>query len=72
MTLTAVKAMYFSNTSTAALTAAAFGGTYPVQPSGVAVALAPESAGMTASGLTVTGSAGQTYDVILIGEGSVT
>lgn len=70
--LSAVKSMYFKNTSTALLTATAFGGTYPVRPAGVAVMVAPDATGMTAAGVTVAGGAGQTYEIFLIGEGTVT
>lgn len=69
--LSKVKAMYLRNASTALLTATAFGGTYPVRPDGVAVAIAPDATGLTAAGLTVTGGAGQAYEVVLIGEGTI-
>lgn len=76
VSLTALKAVYIRNTSTATLTAtpsaaAAFGGTYHIRAGGAAVSVASDAAGMAAGTLTVAGSAGQTYDIVLIGEGSV-
>jgi hypothetical protein len=76
--LSALKAVYVRNASTATLTvtpsgsAAAFGGTHHVRPGGVAVAVAPDATGMAAGEAVVAGSAGATYDIILIGEGTVT
>ena len=78
VSITAIKGMYFRNSSTAALTltplgsADAFGGSQYVQPGGVVVTVAPGASGMLAGSAAVTGSAGQTFDIILIGEGTVT
>ena len=73
--LSAVKALYAKNTGTAALTFA--GAPFPaggqaVAPGGSVVQCDPTAGGMAASGLTVTGSAGCAYDLVLIGEGTVT
>ena len=77
VTMTALKAVYFKNASTAALTftptpAGAFGGTFHVRPDGAVLSVAPDAAGMAPGEMVVAGSAGQRYDVILIGEGTVT
>ena len=74
VTMTALKAVYIKNTSTATLTATpspagAFGGTYTIRPEGAVVAVAPDATGLAVGTLTVTG--GQTYDVLLLGEGSI-
>jgi hypothetical protein len=75
--MTALKAVYVKNSSTATLTftpasAAAFGGTFLVRAGGAALAVASDATGMAAGNLVVAGGAGQTYDIILIGEGTVT
>jgi hypothetical protein len=77
ISLTALKAVYVKNSSTATLTftpasAAAFGGTQHVRAGGAALAVASDATGMAAGNLVVAGGAGQTYDIILIGEGTVT
>ena len=77
VTLTALKAVYVKNSSTATLTftpasAAAFGGTQHVRAGGAALAVAADATGMTAGNLVVAGGAGQAYEIILIGEGTVT
>jgi len=78
VSITAIKGLYFRNSSTAVLSmtplggADSFGGLHYVQPGGVAVAVAPGASGMLAGSAVVEGSAGQTYDIILIGEGTVT
>jgi hypothetical protein len=74
--MTALKAVYVKNSSTATLTftpasAAAFGGTFHVRAGGAALAVASDATGMAAGNLVVAGGAGQTYDIILIGEGTV-
>lgn len=74
VTITAVKALYVKNTGTASLSFA--GAPFPssgqtVAAGAVAVQCDPSAAGMSASGVTVTGSAGCAYDIMLIGEGSV-
>jgi hypothetical protein len=73
--LTAVKGLYVKNTGTAPLSLA--GAPFPaggvtVAPGGGLVQIDPTAAGMSASGVTVTGSSGGTYDIVLIGEGTVT
>lgn len=75
--LSALKAVYIKNTSTATLTAtpsaaAAFGGTYHIRAGGAVSAFASDATGMASGTLTVAGSAGQTYEIVLIGEGTVT
>jgi hypothetical protein len=75
--LTALKAVYVKNSSTATLTftpasAAAFGGTQHVRAGGAALAVASDATGMAAGNLVVAGDAGQTYEIILIGEGTIT
>lgn len=75
--LSALKAVYIRNASTVTLTAtpatpAAFGGTHHIRPGGVAVAVASDATGMAGGSLTVAGSAGAAYDIVLIGEGTVT
>lgn len=74
VTITAVKALYVRNTGTAALSFA--GAPFPaggqtVAAGAVAVQCDPSAAGMAASGVTVTGSAGCAYEIMLIGEGSI-
>lgn len=73
--LSAVKSLYARNSGTVTLTFA--GSPFPaggqaVAPGGAVVQCDPTAAGMAASGLTVTGSAGGSYDLVLIGEGTVT
>lgn len=73
--LSAIKSMYVKNSGTVTLTFA--GAPFPaggqaVAPGGAVVQCDPTAAGMAASGLTVTGSAGGAYDLVLIGEGTVT
>jgi hypothetical protein len=75
VSVTAVKALYVRNSGTATLTFA--GAPFPaagqaIAPGGALVQCDPTAAGITASGVTVTGSAGCAYDIVLIGEGSVT
>lgn len=74
VTITAVKALYVKNTGTATLSFA--GAPFPaggqtVSAGAVAVQCDPSAAGMAASGVTVTGSAGCAYDLMFIGEGSI-
>lgn len=74
VTLTAIKAAYIKNThASIGLTAAGgpFGSGYSVPAGGAAVHADPTAAGLSASGITVTASAGAAYDIVLIGEGSV-
>lgn len=74
-TITAVKAVYVRNShASASLT---FSGA-PFPAGGVTVAAGggytqvdPTATGMTAGTVTVAGAAGATYDIVLIGEGSV-
>lgn len=74
--ITAVKTVYIRNShASASLT---FSGS-PLPSSGLSVAAGgayvqvdPTAAGMTAGTIAVTGPAGATYDIVLIGEGSVT
>ena len=73
--LTAVKVAYLKNThASIGLTASGgpFGTACSIPAGGAAVHVDPTAAGLSASGVTVTGSAGATYDIILIGEGTVT
>jgi hypothetical protein len=78
VSLSALKAVYVKNASTVTLTvtpsgsASAFGGTHHIRPGGVAVAVAPDATGMPAGEAVVAGAAGAAYDIILIGEGTVT
>lgn len=72
--MTAVKALYVRNTGTAALSVA--GAPFPsggvtIAPGGCVAQVDPTAGGMAASGVTVTGSAGGTYDIVLLGEGAV-
>lgn len=74
VTITAVKAWYVRNRGTAALSFA--GAPFPavgltVAGGAVAMQSDPSAAGMAASGVTVTGSAGGSYDIVLFGKGSV-
>lgn len=74
VTLTAVKAAYIRNShASIGLTAAGgpFGSGMTVPSGGVVVRTDPTAAGLSAAGVTVTASAGATYDIVLIGEGSV-
>lgn len=74
VTITAVKAWYVRNRGVSSL---AFAGS-PFPASGLTVAAGavamqsdPSAAGMSASGVTVTGTTAGNYDILLIGEGSV-
>ena len=74
VTMTAVKLWFVRNRGTSSL---AFAGS-PFPASGLTVAAGavamqsdPSANGMAASGVTVTGTAGGNYDIVLIGEGSV-
>lgn len=74
VTITAVKALYVRNTGASPLAFA--GAPFPssgqtIAAGGVAVQCDASAAGMAASGVTVTGSAGGAYQIMLIGEGSV-
>lgn len=74
--MTALKAVYIRNTGTATLTAtpssaAAFGGTYHIRSGGAAAAFASDATGMAGGTLTIAGGSGQTYEIVLIGEGAV-
>lgn len=74
VTMTAVKALLVKNTGTATLSFA--GAPFPstgqtLAAGAVAMQCDPSAAGMAASGVTVTGSAGCAYDIVLLGEGSV-
>ena len=75
VTMSAVKSLYARNSGTVTLTFA--GSPFPaggqaVAPGGAVVQCDPTAAGMAASGLTVTGSPGGSYDLVLIGEGTFT
>jgi hypothetical protein len=73
--LTAVKSLYVRNSGTVTLTFAGApfsAGGQAVAPGGAAVQCDPTAAGMAASGVTVTGSVGGAYDIVLVGEGTVT
>lgn len=72
VTVTAVKGWYVRNSGTATLTftGSPFSG-QTVAPGAAAAQFDPSAAGMAASGVTVTGSAGASYDIVLIGEGTV-
>jgi len=75
VTMTAVKGWLVKNTGTASLSFA--GGPFPAGGLSVAAGAAasqcdPSAAGMAASGVTVTGSVGAAYDIVLVGEGTVT
>jgi hypothetical protein len=69
VSLTAVKAWFVRNSGTATLTLSGgpFGG-QSVAAGAAAAQCDPSAAGMAATGVTVTGSA---YEIVLIGEGSV-
>lgn len=74
--MTAIKALYFKNTGTATSLVVA-GAPFPaggqtIAAGAVAVQVDTSAGGMQASAVTVTGSAGATYDIMLIGNGSVT
>lgn len=67
----AVKAIYVRNTgSTHTLTlSGAFAGS--VAPGGVFVVVNPSAAGASASTLFVSGTSGATYDIVVVGEGTI-
>lgn len=74
VTITAVKAWYVRNRGASSL--ALSGAPFPsagltVAAGAVAMQSDPSAAGMSASGVTVTGTSGGNYDILLIGEGSV-
>lgn len=73
--ITAVKAVYVRN-SHASVGITFAGSPFPagglaVAAGGAVVQVDPSAAGMSASTVTVTGSAGATYDIVFVGEGSV-
>lgn len=74
VTLTSVKAAFVRNAGTANLTFAggpfAAGGEV-LRPSAVALRCDASASTLASSGITVTGSAGCTYDLVLVGNGSV-
>lgn len=73
--LTAVKAAYLRNShSSISLSASGgpFGSGVTVAPGGCVAVVDPSAGGLSASAVTVAGSAGGTYDIALIGEGTVT
>lgn len=72
--VSAVKAIYVKNTGTASLSIA--GAPFPssgvtIAPGGCLAQIDPTAGGMAASGVTVTGSVGGAYDILVLGEGSV-
>jgi hypothetical protein len=74
--ITAVKAVYVRN-SHATFAISLAGGPFPaagvlVAAGGAYVQIDPTATGMATGTVTVTGTAGGTYDIVLIGEGSVT
>lgn len=74
VTMTAIKAVYVRNTGSGSLSFA--GGPFPsggqtVTAGAVAAQIDPSAGGMSASGITVTGATGRSYEILLIGEGSV-
>ncbi|MGA1399291.1 MAG: hypothetical protein ACO38P_02770 [Phycisphaerales bacterium] len=74
VTITAVKAAYAKNSHASAGISVAggpFGSGVTLAAGAVAVLVNASAAGMAATGVTVTGSSGATYDIMLIGEGSV-
>lgn len=73
--LTAVKAAYLRN-SHASISIVASGGPFgsgvTVAPGGCVAIVDPTAAGLPATAVTATASAGATYDIVLVGEGTVT
>lgn len=74
VSLTAIKAVYAKNTGSGSLSFA--GGPFPAGgqtvASGAVVAHIDASAsGLAATGITVTGASGRSYELLLIGEGTV-
>lgn len=74
VSMTAIKALYVKNTGSGSLSFA--GGPFPaggqtVSAGAVATQIDPSAGGMSASGITVAGAAGRSYEILLIGEGSV-
>jgi hypothetical protein len=74
VTLTAVKGYYVRNRGTSSLAFA--GAPFPaggqtVAAGAVAFQMDPSASGMTSSVVTVTGTAGGAYDIMLLGNGSV-
>jgi len=74
VTITAVKAYYVRNRGASSLAFA--GAPFPaagltVAAGAVAMQSDQSAAGMAASGVTVTGTSGGSYDIVLFGEGSV-
>jgi hypothetical protein len=74
VTMTAVKVYHVKNKGTSSLVFA--GAPFPaggqtVNAGAVATHIDPSAAGMSASSVTVTGTVGGAYDIVLIGNGSV-
>lgn len=74
VTITAVKAWYLRNRGASSIAFA--GAPFPaagltVAAGAVAVQVDPSASGMAVSGVTVTGTVGGNYDIVLLGEGSV-
>lgn len=76
ISFTAVKALYVNNKSTATLTltgaAAGASSGRSVEAGAVVVDVIPSAAGRSVSSIVVSGSAGSSYDIMVLGEGSVT
>lgn len=76
VSFTALKALYFANrsTSTITLTGAAAGAAAgrTVEAGAAVVDVVPSAAGRAVSSIVVSGAAGSEYDIVVIGEGSVT
>lgn len=73
--LTAIKAAYARNTHASlslALSGGPFGSGVTVAPGGCLVIADATAAGMSASAVTAAASAGATYEILFLGEGTVT
>jgi hypothetical protein len=69
----AVKAVVVKNTHpTLSVTFSGAFTAWPLKPNGMVVIVDPSADGVTGNTLTVSGGAGVTYDIIVIGEGTVT
>ena len=71
VTMTAVKVVYVRNKGGSAISIAGLPIT-SVAAGAAAMHCDPSAAGIVAGGVTVTGTVGGTYDIVLIGEGTVT
>ena len=68
---TAAKVLYVKNTHASNTIAVSGAYTGSVPPGGILLAVNPTAAGTTANSLFLTSTAGTTYEIVIVGEGSI-